>query len=155
MTWIWNRKNIAMLLCQLINKCCSWAKRFSSVLCSNFSSTSFLSLFLFVSYFVFFYANLFSCFLCSPLDPTNFRVLSVHFRGFCFFFCQLILLFQAYTQGLQSKMCLRDPYLKITFSAHLHSYLHIPLQIFKPTAYTALLLDAWRLVALQYSNRVL
>lgn len=48
-------------------------KRFSSVLCSNFSSTSFRSLFLFILFrFVFrisFLQPSFSCFFFSPLDP--------------------------------------------------------------------------------------
>lgn len=67
----------------------------------------------YVSSFIF--ASLFVRFIPSPLK---------RYFAFClcifvdFVFGRLVLLFHAYIEGLQSKMCLRAPYLKITTSAH-------------------------------------
>lgn len=116
-------KNIAMLLCRLINKCCSRAEKGSvqfyvPIFCLPLSQSFFFILFRFVFRVLFLQTN-FQCFFFSPLNPANgFFTNSCLCFFVVFIFSRLILLFHKHIQSLELKMCLRDPYLVYTFSAH-------------------------------------
>lgn len=105
-----------MLLCRLINKCCSRAEKGSvqfyfPIFCLPLSHSLLFILFRFV-FRVSFLQTFFLCFFFSPLNPVN-----GFFANLClcffvvFIFSRLILLFHKHIQSLELKMCLRDPYL--------------------------------------------
>lgn len=113
------RKNIAMLLCRLINKCCFWEKKGSvqfyvPIFRLPLSAHFFFS-FCFVSCFVFHFCNLLFH-ASSFLRLIHQRIFAIRVCAFSWISSSVG--FMNICIASKLKMCLRDPYLKTTFSAH-------------------------------------